>query len=125
MFIHVPMAADTISLVISFKLFLPQFPAGKNHQECSRGYAADLLEVAPELPPFCLALLAKLLGVFGLVAAALLAFVPEFLGHKPFLFPRIFCLCIALSLALSLLRAAMFRAALSISWVLIRVGRFL
>ena len=75
------MAADTISLVISFKLFLPQFPASKYHQECAHGYAADLLQVAPELPPVCPALFAKLFGVFELVAAALFAFVPEFLSH--------------------------------------------
>ena len=106
-------------------LFLPHLPAGNNHQQRACGHAADLLDVAPKLPPFGLALLAKFFGVFGLVAAALLAFAPEFLSHKPFLIPRIFCLCIALSLALSLLRAAMFRAALSISWVFIRVGRFL
>ena len=108
-----------------FSLFSPQFPASKYYQKGASGYAADLLEVAPELPTVCLALLAKLFCVFGLFATALFAGVPEFLSHKPFLFPRIFCLCIALSLALSLLRAAMFRAALSISWVFIRVGRFL
>ena len=106
-------------------LSLPHLPAGNYHQQSASGDAADFLEVAPELPTVCFALLANFFGVFRLVAAALLAFVPEFLGHKPFLFPRIFCLCIALSLALSLLRAAMFRAALSISWVFIRVGRFL
>ena len=62
-------------------LFLPHFPAGNNHQQRSSGYAADFLEVAPELLPVCLALQAKLFGVFGLVAAALFAFVPEFLSH--------------------------------------------
>jgi len=62
-------------------LFLPHLPAGNNHQQRAGGYAADLLEVAPELPTLCFALLAKFFGVFGLVAAALLAFVPEFLGH--------------------------------------------
>ena len=76
------MGADSISRAISFNLFLPHLPAGNNHQQRSSGYAADLLEVAPELPPLCLALLAKFLGVFGLVAAALLAFVPEFLSHR-------------------------------------------
>lgn len=106
-------------------LFLPHLPAGEYHQQRSSGYAADFLKVAPELSPLCLALLAKLFGVFGLVAATLFAGVPEFLSHKPFLIPRIFFLCIALSLALSLLRATMFRAALSISWVFIRVGSFL
>jgi hypothetical protein len=63
-------------------LFLPHFPASEYHQEGASGYAADLLEVAPELPPFGFTLLTKLLGVFGLVAAALLAFVPEFLSHR-------------------------------------------
>ena len=81
MFIHAPMGVDFISRAISFNLFLPHLPAGNNHQQRSSGYAADLLEVAPKLPPVSLALLAKLLGVFGLVAAALFAFVPEFLGH--------------------------------------------
>jgi len=64
-----------------FSLFLPQLPASNYHQQRSSGDAADFLEVAPELPPLSLALRAKLFGVFGLVAAALLAFVPEFLGH--------------------------------------------
>ena len=63
-------------------LFSPHLPAGHNHQQHARGYAADLLDVAPELSALCLALLAELFGVFGLVAAALLAFVPELLGHK-------------------------------------------
>ena len=81
MFIHAPMTVGSISQAISFKLFLPHLPASNNHQQRSSGYAADLLEVAPELPPFCLALLAKFLGVLGLVAVALLAFVPEFLSH--------------------------------------------
>jgi hypothetical protein len=62
-------------------LFLPHLSASNNHQQRASGYAADFLKVAPELPAICLALLAKLLGVFGLFAAALLAFVPEFLGH--------------------------------------------
>ena len=62
--------------------FLPHLSASKHHQEGASGYAADLLEVAPELPAICLALLAKLLGVFGLFAAALLAGVPEFLSHR-------------------------------------------
>lgn len=62
-------------------LLLPHLPAGNNHQQCASGYAANFLEIAPELPPLCLALLAKFFGVFGLVAAALFAFVPEFLGH--------------------------------------------
>ena len=106
-------------------LFLPHFPASNNHQQRANGYAADLLEVAPELPTLCLALLAKLFGVFGLVAAALFAFVPEFLSHWPFLFCRIFCLCFALSLALSLLRVARVWAVLSTSWAFIRVGKFL
>ena len=82
MFIHAPMAVGSISQAISFKLFLPHLPASNNHQQRSSGYAADLLEVAPELPPFGLALLAKLLGVFGLFAAALFACVPEFLSHR-------------------------------------------
>jgi hypothetical protein len=56
-------------------------PTSNNHQQRASGYSADFLEVAPELSPLCLALFAKFLGVFGLVAAALLAFVPEFLGH--------------------------------------------
>ena len=110
---------------LDFSLFLPHLPAGNNHQQRTNGYAADLLEVAPELLLLCLALFAELFGVFGLTATAFFACFPEFLGHKPFLIPRIFSLCIALSLALSLLREAMFRAALSISWVFIRVGRFL
>ena len=63
-------------------LFLPHLPTSKYHQERSHSYAADLLEVAPELPPLGLALLAKLFGVFGLVAAALFAGVPEFLSHS-------------------------------------------
>ena len=62
--------------------FIPQLPAGEYHQQRANGYAADFLEVAPELSAHCLALLAKLLGVFGLVAAALLAFVPEFLSRR-------------------------------------------
>ena len=62
-------------------LFLLHLPASKYHQESSYRYTADFLEVTPELPPFCLALLAKFFGVFGLVAAALFAFVPEFLSH--------------------------------------------
>ena len=62
-------------------LSLPHLPAGEDYQEGAGGDAADFLKVAPELPTLCLALLAKFLGVFGLVAAALLAFVPEFLGH--------------------------------------------
>ena len=119
------MGADSISRAISFNLSLPQFPASKYHQECAHGYAADFLEVAPELLPVCFALLAKFLGVFGLVAAALLAFVPEFLGHKPFLFPRIFCLCIALNFARSALSEAMFLAIASISAVDSLVGRAL
>jgi hypothetical protein len=106
-------------------LSLPHLPAGNHRQQRANGHAADFFEVAPELPPVCPALLAEFFGVFGLVAATLFAGVPEFLSHKPFLIPRIFCLCIALSLALSLLREAMFRAAFSISWVFIRVGRFL
>ena len=75
------MGADSISRAISFNLFLPHLPADNNHQQRASGYSADFLEVALELPLFCLALLAKFLGVFGLVAAALLAFVPEFLSH--------------------------------------------
>jgi hypothetical protein len=67
---------------LDFSLFLPHLPAGKYHQEGASGYAADFLEVAPELPPVCFALLAKFFGVFGLVAAALFAFVPEFLSHR-------------------------------------------
>ena len=63
-------------------LFLPQLPASKYHQEGASGYAADFFEVAPELPAICLALLAKLLGVFGLFAATLFAGVPEFLSHR-------------------------------------------
>jgi hypothetical protein len=62
-------------------LFLPHLPASKYHQECPHGYTADFLKVAPELPAICLALLAKFFGVFGLVAATLFAFVPEFLSH--------------------------------------------
>ena len=69
-------------LAINISLFLPQLPAGEYHQEGSRSYAADFLEVAPELSTLCLALFAKFLGVFGLVAAALFAFVPEFLSHR-------------------------------------------
>ena len=75
------MGVDFISRAISFKLSLPHLPAGNNDQQRAYGYSTDFLEVAPELPPFCLALLAKLLGIFELLAAALLAFVPEFLGH--------------------------------------------
>ena len=63
-------------------LFLLQLPAGEDYQEGAGGDAADFLEVAPELLSICLALLAKLFGVFGLVATALLAFVPEFLSHR-------------------------------------------
>ena len=62
-------------------LFLPQLSTSKHHQECSHSYATSFLEVAPELSPLCLALLAKFFGVFGLVTAAFLAFVPEFLSH--------------------------------------------
>jgi hypothetical protein len=40
-------------------LFLLHLPTCNNHQQRSSGYAANLLEVAPELPPLCLALLAK------------------------------------------------------------------
>ena len=58
-------------------LFLPHFPASDNHQQRAHSYAANFLKVAPELPPLCLALLAKFFGVFGFVAAALFAFVPE------------------------------------------------
>ena len=76
------MGADSISRAISFNLFLPQFPAGEYHQKGASGYADDLLEIAPELPPVCLALLAEFFGVFGLVAAALFAGVPEFLSHR-------------------------------------------
>ena len=76
------MGADSISRAISFNLSFPHFPASDNHQQRASGYAADLLEVAPELSPLCLALLAKFFGVFGFVAAALFAFVPEFLGHS-------------------------------------------
>ena len=65
-----------------WSLFLSHLPAGKYHQESASGYAADFLEVAPELLPVCFALLAKLFGVFRLVATALLAFVPEFLSHR-------------------------------------------
>lgn len=64
-----------------WSLFLPHLPASDNHQQRACGYAADFLQIAPELPTLCLALLAKFFGVFGLVAAALLAFVPEFLSH--------------------------------------------
>ena len=63
-------------------LFLPHLPAGNNHQQRASGYAADFLEVAPELPAICLALLAKLFGVFGLFTAAFFAGVPEFLSHR-------------------------------------------
>jgi hypothetical protein len=63
-------------------LFLPRLPANYYYQEDASGYAADHLEVAPELPPLCHALFAKLLGVFGLVAAALFAGFPEFLSHR-------------------------------------------
>ena len=65
-------------------LFLPHLPASEYHQESPHSYAADFLEVTPELMPICLALFAKLLGVFGLVAAALFAGVPEFLSHRGF-----------------------------------------
>ena len=75
------MGADSISRAISFNLFLPHLPASNNHQQRANGYAADLLEVGPELSTLCLALFAKFFGVFGLVAAALFAGVPEFLGH--------------------------------------------
>lgn len=67
---------------LDFSLFLPHLPASNNHQQRASGYAADFLEVAPELPPVGLALLAKFFGVFGLVAAALFACVPEFLSHR-------------------------------------------
>jgi len=63
-------------------LSLPHLPAGNHHQQRASGYAADFLQVAPELPPVCLALLAEFFGVFGLVAAALFAGVPEFLSHR-------------------------------------------
>ena len=63
-------------------LFLLQLSASNNHQQRSSGYAADLLDVAPELLPLCLALLAKFFGVFGLFAATLFAGVPEFLSHR-------------------------------------------
>ena len=72
---------DQTAHVDEVELFLPHLPTSKYHQEGACGYAADFFEVAPELPAICLALLAKLLGVFGLVAAALFAFVPEFLSH--------------------------------------------
>ena len=62
-------------------LFLPHLSASNHHQQRSSGHTTDLLEVAPELLPVCLALHAKLFGVFGLVAAALFAGVPEFLSH--------------------------------------------
>ena len=61
--------------------FLPQLPAGEDYQEGAGGYAADFLQIAPELSTIYFALLAKLLGVFGLVAAALFACFPEFLSH--------------------------------------------
>ncbi len=67
---------------LRFSLFLPHLPAGEDYQEGSCGYAADFLEVAPELSAICLALLAKLFSVFGLVAAAFFAGFPEFLGHR-------------------------------------------
>ena len=82
MFTNAPMGADSISRAISFNLSLPHLPASNHHQQRASGYSADLLEVAPELSPFCLALLAKLFGVFGLVAATLFAGVPEFLSHR-------------------------------------------
>ena len=63
-------------------LFLPHLPAGNNHQQRASGYTADLLDVAPELFPVCLALLAELFGVFGLFTAAFFAGVPEFLSHR-------------------------------------------
>ena len=66
---------------MNISLFLPHLPAGEYHQEGAGGYTADFLEVAPELPPVCLALLAKFLGVFGLVTAALFACFPELLSH--------------------------------------------
>ena len=62
-------------------LFLPQLPAGNHHQQRANGYAANFLEVVPELPAICLALFAKLLGVFRLFTAALFAGFPEFLSH--------------------------------------------
>jgi hypothetical protein len=75
------MGVDFISRAISFNLFLSHLPAGDYHQECAGGYTADFLKIAPELMSICLALLAKLLCVFGLIAAALFACFPKFLGH--------------------------------------------
>jgi hypothetical protein len=66
---------------MNISLFLPQLPAGEDYQESAGGYATNFLQVAPELPTICLALLAKLFGVFRLVAAALFACFPEFLSH--------------------------------------------
>lgn len=99
MFIHAPMGADFISRAIrnerlspslsiilptsaKWSLLLPHLPASNNHQQRACGYSTDFLEVAPELPTLCLALLAKLLGVFGLFAATLFAGVPDFLSHR-------------------------------------------